>query len=145
MLEKILVVCEANLCRSPMAERIFADRLPGKAIGSAGLTARPGRAADTVTAHLMRERGYDLGEHVSAVLTMSHARAAHLILTMTLNQRSRIEHAYPFTRGKVYRLGEHDDFDVTDPYLRSRAVYEESLAQIEIGIANWIPGIRKCG
>ncbi|MFM0159742.1 MULTISPECIES: low molecular weight protein-tyrosine-phosphatase [Paraburkholderia] len=145
MLETILVVCEANMCRSPMAEMIMASRLPGKTIMSAGIYARPGRPADRTTTQLMHERGYDLGAHVTTLLTLAHARTAHLILTMTLDQRSRIERAYPFTRGKVYRLGEHDDFDVADPYLQSRAVYEESLAQIEVGIDNWIPGIRKCG
>lgn len=145
MLETILMVCEANMCRSPMAESILADRLPRKTIMSAGLCALPGRRADSATAQLMHERGYDLSTHVTTSLTLAHAKAAHLILTMTLDQRSRIERAYPFTRGKVYRLGEHDDFDVTDPYLQSRAVYEESLAQIEVGIGNWIPGIRKCG
>lgn len=145
MLETILVVCEANMCRSPMAESILANRLPGKTIMSAGMCALPGRLADSAAAELMRERGYDLGDHVTTSFTLAHARAAHLILTMTLDQRSRIERAYPFTRGKVYRLGEHDDFDVTDPYLQPRAVYEESLAQIEAGVDNWIQGIHKCG
>ncbi|MFM0273150.1 arsenate reductase/protein-tyrosine-phosphatase family protein [Paraburkholderia aspalathi] len=145
MLETILIVCEANMCRSPMAEMILANRLPDKTIMSAGLCARPGRPADRATAQLMLERGYDLSAHLTTLLTLTHAKAAHLILTMTLDQRSRIECAYPFTRGKVYRLGEHDDFDITDPYLHPRAAYEESFAQIEVGIDNWIPGIRKCG
>ena len=145
MMETILVVCEANMCRSPMAKVIFEERLPGKSVISAGLSALPGRPVDPATEKLMREKGYELAGHVATLLTLRHARTAHLILTMTADQRSRIERTYPFARGKVYRLGEHDDFDVTDPYRRSRETYLESLEQIEVGIDNWIPGIRKCG
>ena len=145
MLETILMVCEANMCRSPMAQRIMAHRMPGKRVTSAGVSALCGRPADAAVIRLMREHGYDMTDHVTAALTVDLARSADLILTMTSSQRSRIERALPFTRGKVYRLGEHGAFDVTDPYQMPRAVYEESLAQIEAGIDSWIPGIRKCG
>lgn len=42
MIESILIVCEGNLCRSPMAAALFAAALPGRAVTSAGLNALVG-------------------------------------------------------------------------------------------------------
>jgi protein-tyrosine phosphatase len=145
MFETILLVCEANMCRSPMAQVILADRLPGATVISAGVRARPGRPADEAAVELMNARGYDLRSHSTRSLEFDQVRAARLILTMTLEQRITVERFFPFARGKVYRLGEHGNFDVADPYRASLARYEASLVQIETGIGNWIQGIRKCG
>lgn len=145
MFDSILLVCEANLCRSPMAQAILARKLPGTRVSSAGTRAIPGHPADEVAAKLMLEHGYDLGSHLTNLLDLEHMRNARLVLTMTMAQRKAVESTYPFARGRVYRLGEHGGFDVRDPYLWPRAVYEETLAQIELGLGNWIQGIRQCG
>jgi protein-tyrosine phosphatase len=145
MFDSILVVCEANMCRSPMAQAILARRLRGATVVSAGTRAIPGRMIDGFTSKLMAARGYDLRGHVANLIGLPQVRAAQLILTMTTMQRTTVERAYPFARGKVYRLGEHDDQDVLDPYLGSIETYETCFAQIESGVANWIQRIPKCG
>jgi protein-tyrosine phosphatase len=144
MIDSILLICEANICRSPMAQAILTKRLPDAAIVSAGTRAMPGRKADAFAMELMAERGLDLSMHSSNPVDLRQIRSAQLVLTMTLAQRKVIEGIFPFARGKVYRLGEHDGFDVSDPYRGPRAVYEEALTKIETGIDNWIQGIRTC-
>jgi protein-tyrosine phosphatase len=145
MFDSILVVCEANMCRSPMAQAILARRLRDTTIVSAGTRAMPGRMVDVTTSKLMAIHGYDLRGHVASLVDLPKVRAAQLILTMTMEQRTTVERAFPFARGKVYRLGEHDDFDVLDPYRGSVETYETCFTQIEHGVANWIQRIRKCG
>jgi protein-tyrosine phosphatase len=144
MFDSILVVCEANMCRSPMAQAILARRLRGTTVVSAGTRAIPGRVVDGSTSKLMATRGYDLRGHVANLIGLPQVRAAQLILTMTMMQRTTVERAYPFARGKIYRLGEHDDLDVLDPYLGSIQTYETCFEQIERGVANWIQRITKC-
>ena len=48
MFEKILVVCVGNICRSPTGERLLRERLPGRDIRSAGVSALVDKPADQV-------------------------------------------------------------------------------------------------
>lgn len=46
MFNSILIICTANICRSPMAERILRKQLVHKKVDSAGVKALVGHAAD---------------------------------------------------------------------------------------------------
>ncbi|VVD32647.1 low molecular weight protein-tyrosine-phosphatase [Paraburkholderia dioscoreae] len=137
MIDCILVVCEGNVCRSPMAQGLLARQFPGVRVMSAGLAALVGRSADPVAIELMAERDIDIGSHIAADLSLFHVRSADLVLSMTQEQRKGIETNYPFAKGKVYRLGEREGIDVLDPYRKGRAVFEIAVAQIERGVAHW--------
>ncbi|MET5021226.1 low molecular weight phosphotyrosine protein phosphatase, partial [Burkholderia pseudomallei] len=63
MIESNLIVCAGNLCRSPMAAALFAAAQPGRAVTSAGLTARVGLPAAPLAQAVLRERGVDLSAH----------------------------------------------------------------------------------
>ncbi|MGF6992992.1 low molecular weight protein-tyrosine-phosphatase [Paraburkholderia sp. GAS32] len=138
MIDTILIVCEGNICRSPMARGLLAKELPRARITSAGLGALVGRQADPLAIELMAEREIDISGHVASALSLQDVRAAQLVLTMTLEQRRRIEANYSFVKGKVYRLGEHEGLDVLDPYRRGRAAFEMSLVQIERSLSRWL-------
>lgn len=138
MIDTILVVCEGNICRSPMAQALLAQRLPDVEVISAGTHALVGYGADPLATQLMSERGIDMDQHVATALEFAHVSAAQLILTMTRTQRELIEAKFPFARGKVYRLGEHDQLDVVDPYRRNRFIFEIATAQIEQGVSHWV-------
>ncbi|RQR24902.1 low molecular weight phosphotyrosine protein phosphatase [Burkholderia sp. Bp9143] len=138
MIDNILVVCEGNICRSPMAQALLARALPSARIRSAGCSALAGRRADPLAVELMAERGIDLGEHIAVDLNLEHMRSADLILTMTQSQRKRIEAGYPFSKGRVFRIGEFERIDVIDPYRRGRSVFELALNQIDQCMKRWI-------
>ncbi|MGF6903729.1 low molecular weight protein-tyrosine-phosphatase [Paraburkholderia sp. GAS348] len=138
MIGSILVVCEGNVCRSPMAQGLLARHLSGTRVVSAGLGALVGRGADPTAIELMAERGIDIGNHVAMGLSLEQVRTAQLVLTMTQAQRRRIEASFVFAKGRVYRLVEHESLDVIDPYRQARPVFEESLAQIEAGVVHWL-------
>ncbi|MCG5072826.1 low molecular weight protein-tyrosine-phosphatase [Paraburkholderia tagetis] len=137
MIDHVLVVCEGNICRSPLACAMLAQALPDIGFSSAGTHALVGEGADPLVLEMARERGVQLEEHVATALTDEQVRAADLILTMTKVQREQIEHAWPYARGKVYRLNENDGVDVVDPYRRHRMAFELAFAQIEHGVAHW--------
>ncbi|MGF6899187.1 low molecular weight protein-tyrosine-phosphatase [Paraburkholderia sp. GAS348] len=145
MIDSILVVCEGNVCRSPMAQGLLKKRLPNAAILSAGLGALVGRGADPIAIELLAERGIDIGEHKAASLNLSHVRAVQLVLVMNQIQLKRVETTYPFAKGKVYRLGEHERMDVIDPFGQGKNVFQTALTQIETGADNWIRVIDRLG
>ncbi|RQZ41932.1 low molecular weight protein-tyrosine-phosphatase [Burkholderia sp. Bp9099] len=137
----ILVVCEGNICRSPMAQGLLASKLSTMRIVSAGLSALSGRPADSTAVELMAERGIDISGHIASPVNLQYVRDAGLVLAMTMEQKRRLEEGYAFAKGKVFRLGESNGEDVIDPYRQDRAVFEASIAQIEHYVSSWIDTI----
>jgi protein-tyrosine phosphatase len=137
MIDRVLVVCEGNICRSPLACAMLAASFPDIHFSSAGTHALVGEGADPHVLEMARERGISLGDHIAAALTGDEVNGADLILTMTRAQREHIERMWPTSRGKVYRLAENEGVDVVDPYRRHRAAFDLAFAQIEHGVAHW--------
>lgn len=142
MIETILVVCEGNVCRSPMAAALLAAALPGVKVVSCGVNALIGKSATPMALEVMRERGFDINEHRAQQISRSLCVEADLILVMDRDQRRFLEDRYPFARGKVFRLGEHDNFDILDPYRQPRFVFERCARLIETGISSWVSRLR---
>jgi protein-tyrosine phosphatase len=140
MFERILVVCVGNVCRSPMAEALLAQRLAGigrgqpPAVESAGMAALVGRPADPIAVELLRERGVDISGHRARQLTARLVTAADVVLAMEQGHVRSIEATFPHARGRVHRIGRWQGFDVPDPYGKPRAAFEHALARIESGI-----------
>jgi protein-tyrosine phosphatase len=140
MIDRILVVCVGNICRSPMAEGLLRSRLgnrPGLAVGSAGLAALVGEPADPMAQLLMRERGIYIGGHRARQLTPELATAHDLVLVMEEELERAVVELVPAARGRVHRLGRFGRFDVPDPYQRDRTAFEEALRLIERGIEDF--------
>jgi protein-tyrosine phosphatase len=139
----VLVVCEGNLCRSPMAAALLQHELGDDfAISSAGTAAPEGKPADALAAELMRERGIDLTSHLARTVNLQMMRENEVVIAMTSFQREWLLQRYPFARGRVFQLLPGVANDVTDPYRHGRAAFVASLAQIEHGLADWINRLR---
>ncbi|MFP3562076.1 low molecular weight phosphotyrosine protein phosphatase, partial [Paraburkholderia sp. SIMBA_049] len=74
MIDRVLVVCEGNICRSPLACAMLAQALPGIGFSSAGTHALVGEGADPLVLEMARERGVSLDDHVAAPLTDERVR-----------------------------------------------------------------------
>jgi protein-tyrosine phosphatase len=135
---RILTVCVGNICRSPMAEVLLAERLRARGhpavVESAGIAALVGRPADPFAQALMAQRGLDLSRHRARQLTPELIRAFELVLVMEAEQQREVESILPSARGRVHRIGRWGGFDVPDPYKRDRAAFERAQALIERGI-----------
>ncbi|MDF2462989.1 MAG: protein tyrosine phosphatase [Ramlibacter sp.] len=134
MMKSVLVLCEGNICRSPMAAALLSAAKLDLQVSSAGLGALVGRPADPMAIRLMAERGIDLQAHRAVQVTRPVCVAADLIFVMENEQRQRLETLYPEVRGRVFRL---DETDVPDPYRKSEQTFRISLAGIINGVEAW--------
>ncbi|WP_162850920.1 hypothetical protein [Amnibacterium kyonggiense] len=108
----LLVVCTANVCRSPLAQRTLQHALAGSPLGdvvvsSAGTRALEGEAMCPVSAEDLDpgDTAYAT-EHRARQLTGVLVREADLILTMEREQRSAAVQAAPGSQAKVFTLRE---------------------------------------
>ena len=131
MIRNVLFVCIGNICRSPMAEGLFAQAMPGRMVCSAGLHALVGEAADPVAVELMRERGIDISQHRAQQLASWMVREADLIITMDHQQRRYIEQSWAAAGGKVRSLS---SAGIPDPYRQGRRAFRHALSLIEEGV-----------
>ena len=147
MFRNVLIVCHANVCRSPAAEMLFrayAGKLAGKGarraieFRSAGLFAEEGRNIDPTMYRLLAERDVDPSGHSARRFDESMARAAELILVPERQQIAAIEQMAPHTRGKVHLLGKWEDSEVADPYGGHEVAYRESFGLIERLVQGWL-------
>lgn len=142
-MNSVLLVCVGNICRSPMAEAIFARQLPNIEVASAGVGALIGHPADPHAIKLMSEQGYDLANHVARQISKSICQHFEIILVMDGGQKAYIEARYPFARGKIFRLTECLKLDVPDPYRQGMDAFENAYSLISQGSEYWIERITK--
>ncbi len=104
---KVLVVCTANICRSPYMELVLREQV-GDAVevvgaGTHGFTQHP---MDEQMAAQARDRGLDPTEFRSRPLTRQLVDEADLVLTAESRHRSHILDEQPGAFRKVFTLGQ---------------------------------------
>lgn len=84
---KILFVCTGNICRSPVAERLFSKLVPTLNVSSAGTRAVIGHPIHDHAGTVLAQLGGDPTGFSARQLTLKVASSADLILTMTRAHR----------------------------------------------------------
>lgn len=124
MFDSVLVVCEGNICRSPVAAALLRQRT-GKEVQSAGVAAMVGRDMDATAREVAQRRGVDCPPHRARQLTQEMCSEADLILVMEQRQREYLLRIAPESAGKALLFGKWlDDREIPDPFRRSREAYE---------------------
>jgi len=143
----ILVVCQGNICRSPVAEALLKRALPDKQIQSAGLQAMVGHGVEATAAEIATAAGLDVSEHQARQLSAEHAQWADLILVMSQNQRRMLGQLAPSAMGKSLLLGHwiratgtraNNGQDIPDPYKKSRDVFEHVHKLMDEAVQLWV-------
>lgn len=110
---RVLVVCTANVCRSPLAQRTL-QRAFGRSaalapivVQSAGTFAERGAAMCALSAGLLVDDDADwVDAHRSRRLTSELVAAHDLVLTMEREQRAIAARLAPGSQSKVFTLNE---------------------------------------
>ncbi|MGF6812840.1 protein-tyrosine phosphatase [Paraburkholderia sp. Clong3] len=126
-----------------MAAALLNERLPRTNIVSAGLGALVGRPAEPEAAALLAARGLDVSTHRSQQLTELLCKQANLILVMERGHKDQLERHYPFTRGKVFRLGDHGGYDIFDPFRQGRERFEACYELIDASVQRWAQSVMR--
>ena len=142
-MRSILVVCEGNICRSPMAAGLLQAGLPDLKVRSAGLGALVGEPAHETAAALMRERGIDIGAHRARQITRAMCLESEIILVMDREQRQRLQNMFPEACGRVFRIGEYAEVDIPDPYRQSVQAFRHALNLLDLSVQHWLQRIQR--
>lgn len=106
---RVLAVCTANICRSPMAEVLLVaegrrQRRPIEA-RSGGVLGFIGRPADPKSVKAVSEIGLDLSAHQSRGISAEDVAWSEYILVMELRHQMELHRRFPESEGKVLLLG----------------------------------------
>jgi protein-tyrosine-phosphatase len=134
---KILFVCSGNTCRSPLAEAVTRRMLRDAQrtdieVSSAGTNAWDGSPASDGALLVGMERGLDLSEHRSRLLTPEIVSESDLILAMSPSHVARVKEIDP--KANVHLLAGYvsgnEGYAVQDPFGGDLAAYRDAFDDI---------------
>lgn len=153
-IKKILFVCTANICRSPMAEVILKEKLRNSgntniSISSAGLMDMKGGRARDEAIEIIRNLGVDISHHRSRHLTDDMIKEADIVIVMEASHRDKILGKYPESSNKVFLLSRFGnekgiERDIADPYGAPVFYYRTAFREISFyinGLLNFLKGL----
>ncbi|MBN2499114.1 MAG: hypothetical protein JXB38_00010 [Anaerolineales bacterium] len=132
----ILIICTANICRSPMAEGILRKKMQenphfqGWRVSSAGTWGRDDMPAAPEAVEVLERRGIDISAHRSRIVTPEIIQGADLILTMENGHREALVIEFPENRQQIRLITEliGSSYDIEDPIGKPISEFEK-LAQ----------------
>ncbi len=150
---KIVTVCTANICRSPMAAALLQHALAAQPeplrslqVISAGVAARGGDPVSENSVVALKKVGLDLAGHVSQPLTQAMLDEAELILCMTESHRAMILFQAERAPKNIFLFREfmpqRGDKEIGDPYGGPLKVYEAARDEMVEAIPSIVEFIK---
>jgi protein-tyrosine phosphatase len=138
-MERILVVCVGNICRSPLGERLLQAGLQDRfTVTSAGIAALEGHAADETSTDVAIAHGTSLEGHVARQFSRQLGLENDLILVMEPGHKREIGRMTPELLGKVMLFDKWtSNKGISDPYRHSREMHEIVYDQVAAAAAAW--------
>lgn len=148
----VVFVCTGNICRSPMAEIVFADALRREGlahrvrVSSAGTGSwHVGEPADSRTVEALRRAGHGC-EHVAAQVGPQHLSADLLValdyghltaLRRLVAEPDRVVLLRSFDRAAGKNL------DVPDPYFGGKHGFDDVLSMVRAAVPGLLAWVRE--
>lgn len=133
----ILIVCTANICRSPVVEAILRRRLREEGltdweVGSAGTWALDGNEAALYSVQILAEHGIDITTHRSRPVKEALLAKADLVLCMESGHAVAISSEFPAYAGKIFLLSEMvgQRYSIADPYGGPLTAYRHMVSEV---------------
>jgi protein-tyrosine phosphatase len=149
-MRNILMVCTANVCRSPMAQIVAAQAIERRGLSreirvdSAGTNASRGAAQpDTRARNALQKRGYTVGKAKSRRVEAQDFERFDLILAMDRTNLKSLQALCPLEHQAKLRLflepvGPTGIDEVPDPYYGNAEGFERVLDLCEAGVGHWL-------
>jgi len=147
----VTFICSGNICRSPMAEKMFAHQINQRGLSdevrvtSAGTGGwHVGDGVDDRASHVLRAHGYP-ASHRAAQIDDEHL-SADLVVALGRNH-ARMLREMGVAANRIRTLRSFDPrssahpLDVEDPYYGTQEDFEEVFAVIEAalpGLHDWV-------
>lgn len=147
---KVLFVCTANVCRSPIAAEIFNKLSNGLEVtaDSAGIAIIPGSLATEKSVNIIKEKlNIDINDREAKEINLKKLEKADIVLAMTSYSRDFIKEKFPTFKNKVYTICEYAGVngEVTDPFGSSVGVYQKTYKELEELVSRVLDKIKKEG
>jgi len=147
---RFLIVCTANVCRSPMAEAAMRHALAARGVraelGSAGIDALDDEPAHPLSVAAVAQAGLgDLSTHRSRLISPLMVRNADIVLCMEPLHRKSIVSRAPEAAGRVRLLGHWAGIEIADPVGGPAHEYVECLKLMSACIDQWLERLARQG
>jgi protein-tyrosine phosphatase len=132
-IQKIVVICHGNICRSPFAGIDLATRNAGVKVRSAGLAAGTGNPAEPGARRAARNFDIELINHASQPFTDEDVEWADMILAMQGRHFAAIRRRWPEATDKVRLLGDYlqgSPHAIEDPWGQDDEIFESVFCRI---------------
>lgn len=137
MPDTVLVVCTANICRSPMAAGLLQHALSAQPeplrsvkVESAGVAARHGERVSENSVLALRKVGIDISQHTSRPVTQEMLNRSAVVICMTESHRAMIQlqASPPPKHIHLFRefMPDGADKEIPDPFGGPLRIYEMS-------------------
>lgn len=139
-LHSIILICTANMCRSPIAEALLRKKLQNRfetarwRVESAGTWAIEGRKVASQVVEVMRRLyGIELSEHRTRSVSRSLLQPFDLILVMESGHKEAIRAEFPEYAPRVYLLSEMvgQVRNIDDPIGGETADFENTAHELD--------------
>lgn len=144
----ILIVCTANICRSPVGEALLRQKLQEQGlsnwqVSSAGTWAMDGRRAAEFSQQLMAERGMDITTHRSRNITADTLTDVDLVLCMEAGHAEALRAEFPALAHKIFMITEMRGrkYSVNDPYGGPLETYQQMVQELDDILTQGLPRI----
>jgi predicted ATP-grasp superfamily ATP-dependent carboligase/protein-tyrosine-phosphatase len=137
----LVMLCQANICRSPFAALVARTRLANCRVASAGFDPRANRPTPPNVAEEAIRMGVDMSECRSTPVSEELLRAADLILFMDLKQYDQLRMRFPQHLERALPLGLFADppaVEIEDPNHQDAIATRRILLQIEGAITRLV-------
>jgi protein-tyrosine-phosphatase len=153
--QKVLLICTANMDRSPMAKRLLmkmlvAAGIAGVKVSSRGVAALEDRPmSDASQALLLSEDGINAANHRSRRLSEADIREADLILAMERSHVRFVADHYPDADGKLFLLSHYakvkEFVDIEDPSGQMEDAYYRMKREVQVALNGALKRMREEG
>lgn len=152
---EILVVCTANICRSPVVEALLKIKLQENgrshwSVHSAGTWATVPRGPSRYSLKLMQEQGIDIRAHRAKMVDENAVAQADLVLGMETGHVEALQAEFPEHAHKIHLLSEliGRHYSIQDPYGKDEDEYRQMVREVTYILDNglgrlidWVEGI----